>query len=54
MFSLTILMNNVRLAGCPVTIYLGKMAKRAVRNFVSVSVNIPFLYGAVCVLRVGY
>ena len=48
MFSLTILMNNLRLsAGCPVTIYLGKMAKRAVRNFVSLSVNIPFLFGAV-------
>ena len=46
-------MNNLRLAGCPVTtcIYLGKMAKRAVRNFVSFCVicNIPFLFGAVCV-----
>ena len=39
-------MNNPRLlAG----IYLGQMAKRAIRNFVSLSVNIPFLFGAVCV-----
>ena len=47
MFSLTILMDSLRLAGCPATIYLGKMAKRVVRNFVSLSVNI--LFGALCV-----
>ena len=48
MFSLTILMNNLRLAGCPVTGYLGKMVKCVVQNFVSLSVNIPFLFCAVC------
>ena len=42
-------MKSLRLACCPVTIYLGKMAKRVVRNFVSLSVNIPFLFGVVCV-----
>ena len=49
MFSLTILTNSLRLAGCPVTIYLGKRAKRFVRNFVSLSVNIPFMFCALCV-----
>ena len=53
MFSLTILMNNLRLAGCPVTIYLGKMVKRAVRNFVSLSVNISSCL-VLSVLRLGY
>ena len=49
MFSLIILMNSLRLAGSAVTIYLEKMVKRVVRNFVSLSVNISFLFGAVCV-----
>ena len=49
MLSLTILMNSLRIADCPVTIYLEKIAKCVVWTFVSLSVNIPFLFGAVCV-----